>query len=143
MSSIKRWVFWSGLVLVILLLYIDGQPDSSQNTPFTASFRNYCTGTLPWKIKFLKLLLPYHYFVFKEEDILDMLAQCEADERDGKTMATQKTRGPKVSLFGKIGFSHWLLFRVMIRKVVNFCVIFFFCVFFLVTFHFIFKYISY
>ena len=31
----------------------------------------------------------------QEEDILDMLAQCETDEKDGRGMA-RTTRGPKV-----------------------------------------------
>ena len=33
----------------------------------------------------------------QEEDILDMLAQCEADEKEGKAITTNKPlRGPKV-----------------------------------------------
>ncbi|CAH1775587.1 unnamed protein product [Owenia fusiformis] len=31
----------------------------------------------------------------REEDVLDMLAQCEADEMEGKTMASTRVRGPK------------------------------------------------
>ena len=32
----------------------------------------------------------------QEQDILDMIAQCEADEMDGKNMASNKIKGPKV-----------------------------------------------
>ena len=35
---------------------------------------------------------------FQEEDVLDMLAQCEADEKDGKlTTNNRSIRVPKVS----------------------------------------------
>ena len=34
---------------------------------------------------------------YREEDILDMLAECEADENHGKTVTSQRGKGPKVS----------------------------------------------
>ena len=35
---------------------------------------------------------------FQEEDVLDMLAQCEADENNGKAITTNRPpRGPKVT----------------------------------------------
>ena len=41
--------------------------------------------------------LGYVSHISQEEDVLDMLAQCEADEREGKTVATNRPpRGPKV-----------------------------------------------
>ena len=35
-------------------------------------------------------------FFLQEQDILDMIAQCEADEMDGKNMASNKIKVPKV-----------------------------------------------
>lgn len=36
-------------------------------------------------------------FFSQEEDILDMIAECEADEKDGKGGVNKVQRGPKVS----------------------------------------------
>ena len=48
------------------------------------------------------------YFLFQEEDILDMIAQCEAEEAEGKTITTNKLpRGPKV-------YSHITVFSILL-----------------------------
>ena len=46
---------------------------------------------------------------FQEEDVLDMLAQCEADEKDGKAITTNRLpRGPKVSSHSNtVSYSTW------------------------------------
>ena len=36
-------------------------------------------------------------YYLKEEDVLDMLAQCEADEKEGKLTTSNKPRGLKVN----------------------------------------------
>ena len=36
-------------------------------------------------------------FIVQEEDVLDMLAQCEADEKEGKLTTSNKPRGLKVN----------------------------------------------
>lgn len=46
----------------------------------------------------LLVILKIQEFPFlQEEDILDMIAECEADEKDGKGGGNKVQRGPKVS----------------------------------------------